>query len=77
MQLLITAIIAVMATTAVAAPQTKANLPPTGRHGTGEGEGGESATTRSQVAAFRRLHVAGDDRAGCAIAAPILSVQSR
>jgi hypothetical protein len=53
MQFLIIAIIAVMATTAVAAPQTKeeACRQQVGKEA-GEGEGGKSGTTRSQVAAF-------------------------
>ena len=53
MQFLVIAIIAVMATTAVAAPQTKeqACRQQVGKEA-GEGEGGKSSTTRSQVAAF-------------------------
>ena len=53
MQFLIIAIIAVMATTAVAASQTKeeACRQQVGKEA-GEGEGGKSGTTRSQVAAF-------------------------
>jgi hypothetical protein len=53
MQFLIIAIIAVMATTAVAAPQTKEQQcrQQVGMEA-GEGEGGKSGTTRSQIAAF-------------------------